>query len=219
MDFYVPLFLILPFLLGKKTSKVSTSKSTTSEYLFPDVEKVRNVPFAMGTAKPKWPLITKNSRGREVPYLTKSKKYIGNPSRSFGVLRSDGDRYHVGLDLYCDLNDVVVAMESGTVVNTQGFLGPTKALLIQGKSGLVVLYGEIKNNSWDEFGIKEGSVVKAGDPIARIGMNDAGTHMLHLETYAKDTTQNISWPSNKPVNPSIKNPTKYLLQAQKYDLS
>lgn len=219
MDFYVPLFLILPFLLGKNRPRSSESSSTTAEYFFPDVQKVKNVPFAIGATKPKWPLITKNTRGHEVPYLTKSKKYIGNPSRSFGVMRSDGERFHVGLDLYCDLNDIVVACESGIVVNIQGFLGPTKAILIQGNSGLVVLYGEVKNNSWNEFGIKEGSKVKAGDPIARIGMNEADTHMLHLETYVKDTTQNIQWPANKPVNSKIRNPTKYLLQARKYDLS
>ena len=219
MDFYVPLFLILPFLLGKKTSASSTSKSVSSEYYFPDVQKVKSVPFAIGAIKPKWPLITKNKRGSEVPYLSKTGKYIGNSSRSFGALRSDGERFHVGLDLYCDLNDVVVAMESGTVVGIQGFLGPTKAILIQGNSGLVVLYGEVRNNSWNEFGIQEGSKVKAGDPIARIGENDAGTFMLHLETYLKGTTQNIQWLTNKPINPNIRNPTKYLLQARKYDLS
>ena len=43
--------------------------------------------------------------------------------------------------------------------------------------------------------------------------------MLHLETYLKGTTQNIQWLTNKPINPNIRNPTKYLLQARKYDLS
>lgn len=219
MDLYVPLFLILPLLLFKNSSKSSSSNSTSSEYFFPDVQKIKNVPFAMGAIKPKWPVITSHSRGKEVPYLSVNGKYVGNAARSFGANRSDGEREHVGIDLYCNAGDVVVATESGTVINTQGFLGPTKALLIQGNSGLVTLYGEIKNNSWDEFNIKKGSVVKAGDPIARIGVNNAGTYMLHFETYTKGTTKNTSWKSGSAPNPAIRNPTKYLLQARKYDLS
>lgn len=219
MDLYVPLFLLLPLIMKKISPKQSSSSSTTSEYLFPDVEKVKNVPFAMGPSKPKWPVITKHSRGKEVPYLKKDGKYVGNAARSFGAIREDGERRHVGIDLYCNAGDVVVACESGKIVNTQNFLGPTKAILLQGNSGIVTLYGEVKNNSWKEFNVDEGSIVKAGDPIARIGVNDADTYMLHFETYTKGTLKNQSWPSGTAPDPSMRNPTKYLLQAKKYDLS
>ncbi len=220
MDLYVPLFLIIPFLFNKKSiTSNSGTNSVISEYNFLNVEKIKNVSFAMGTTKPKWPLITQNIRGKEVPYLKTNGKYVGNASRSFGATREDGERHHVGIDLYCNLNDIVVACESGTIVGIQGFLGPTKALVIQGNSGLVILYGEIKDESWKEFNLKKGSIVKKGEPIARIGSNQWGTYMLHFETYSKGTTKNSSWPVNTIPNSSIRNPTKYLLQAQKYDLT
>lgn len=213
MDKYLPLLLAIPFLLLKSGSANASSSNSSGESSFPDVAKIANVPFAMSNANLRWPVITKHTRGNEVPYKKLDGKYEGNPARSFGVPRQDGIRKHAALDLYSYGEDVVVAMESGIVVGIQGFLGPTKALLIQGDSGVVVLYGEIKNNSWSEFGIKKGTRVKAGQPIARVGINDAGTSMLHLETYTKGTTQNAQWKGSPPDN--LLNPTKYLLQARK----
>ncbi len=210
MDRYLPLLLALPFFFLKSGSANASTSSTSS---FPDVAKIADVPFATGPSNLRWPLITKHVRGTEVPYKKLDGKYVGNAARSFGVPRQDGVRKHAAIDLYSYGEDVVLAMESGIVVGIQGFLGPTKALLIQGDSGTVVLYGEIKNNSWSEFDIKKGTRVKAGQPIARVGINDAGTSMLHLETYTKGTTQNAQWKGSPPSN--LLNPTKYLLQAQK----
>ena len=210
MDRYLPLLLALPFFFLISGSANASTSSTSS---FPDVAKIADVPFATGPSNLRWPLITKHVRGNEVPYKKLDGKYVGNAARSFGVPRQDGVRKHAAIDLYSYGEDVVLAMESGIVVGIQGFLGPTKALLIQGDSGTVVLYGEIKNNSWSEFDIKKGTRVKAGQPIARVGINDAGTSMLHLETYTKGTTQNAQWKGSPPSN--LLNPTKYLLQAQK----
>lgn len=213
MDRYLPLLLAIPFLLMKSGSANASTSGSFDNNSFPDVAKIANVPFAIGPSNLKWPVITKHTRGSEVPYKKLDGKYIGNSSRSFGVPRQDGIRKHVGIDLYCYGDDLVIATESGTVVGIQGFLGPTKAILIQGDSGIVSLYGEVKNNSWSEFDIKKGTKVKAGQPIARIGINNAGTSMLHFETYTKGTTQNAQWKGSPPSN--ILNPTKYLLQAQK----
>lgn len=213
MDRYLPLLLAIPFFFLKSGSANASTSSSSGNSNFPDVAQIANVPFAVGPSNLRWPTITKHTRGNEVPYKKLDGKYVGNAARSFGVPRSDGVRKHAAIDLYCYGNDVVVAMESGTVVGIQGFLGPTKALVIQGDSGVVSLYGEIKNNSWSEFDIKKGTKVKAGQPIARIGINDAGTSMLHFETYTKGTTQNAQWKGSPPSN--LLNPTKYLLQAQK----
>ena len=213
MDKYLPLLLAIPFLLMKSGSANASNSNSSGNSSFSDVAQIANVPFAMSNSNLRWPVITKHSRGDEVPYKKLDGKYVGNAARSFGVPRQDGIRKHAAIDLYSYGNDVVVAMESGIVVGIQGFLGPTKALLIQGDSGIVSLYGEIKNDSWNEFGIKKGTKVKAGQPIARIGINDAGTSMLHFETYTKGTTQNAQWKGSPPSN--LLNPTKYLLQAQK----
>lgn len=213
MDRYLPLLLAIPFLLIKSGSANASNSGSFGNSSFPDVASIGNVPFAVGSSNLKWPVITKHVRGKEVPYKKVDGKYVGNAARSFGVPRQDGIRKHAAIDLYCYGEDVVIAMESGVVVGIQGFLGPTKALLIQGDSGVVSLYGEIKNNSWSEFDIKKGTKVKAGQPIARIGINDAGTSMLHFETYTKGTTQNAQWKGSPPSN--LLNPTKYLLQAQK----
>lgn len=213
MDFYVPLFLILPFLLLRNSSDSGNSSSTKASSDFSDVAKIENIEFAQGSPNPAWPLISKKKK--IVSYKKTDGKYVGTTGYSFGRPRSGGARIHVGMDLWALPEDPVVAMEDGEIVGIQGFLGPTKAMLVQGKSGLVVLYGEIKDGSWKEFGLKKGSFVKKGDKIARVGKNDAGGAMLHLETYKEGTTKNITLSKGAEPDPRILNPTKYLLLAQK----
>ena len=212
MDFYVPLFLILPFLLLKNSSSGS-SGSTKSTSDFSDVAKIENIPFAEGASNPAWPLISK--KNKIVSYKKTDGKYVGTAGYSFGRPRSNGERIHVGIDLWANDNDIVVATESGTIVGIQGFLGPVKAMLVQGDSGLVQLYGEIEDGSWNEFGLKKGSRVERKQPIARIGKNSAGTQMLHFETYTEGTTKNITLKKGAEPDSRILNPTKYLLLAQR----
>lgn len=217
MDFYVPLFLILPYLLFKNSGSSSSSVSSnntkpTSD--FPDVVKIENIEFAKGSSNPAWPVITDNKKKDWVSYKKTNGKYAGNPARSFGWKRTN-DRYHVGIDIYGDPGDDVIAMENGMIVGIQGFLGPTKAMLVEGESGLVVLYGEITDQSWTKLGLKKGSFVEKGQKIATVGLNDAGGGMLHLETYKKGTKQNIQWKQSVKPDSRILNPTKYLLLAQK----
>lgn len=206
-----PLWLLLfvPLLISRKGTG---STATTVDYIntLNFVQKFKDVPFAMGNKNAIWPIYkTSNIKWDVVSYKMTNGEIVGNGARRFGTSRED--RYHVGIDLYCNYNDVCVATEDGVVVSIQGFLNLTKALLLQTNAGPVILYGEIKNESWEEFGISEGKKVKRGQPICRIGKNQAGTSMLHLETYRKGTLKNFPWYVGKNPPPEILDPTKYLL--------
>ncbi len=99
---------------------------------------------------------------------------------------------HTGIDLYCDENTEVRAMESGVIVNICDFTGEkagspwwndTKAVMIESESG-VVLYGEIQPLFYWRRGdqIKEGSII---GHVKQVLKNDKGRPMtmLHLELY------------------------------------
>ena len=210
MELYIIPFLLLPFLLAKKSSSGSSGTLGPSVDTS-DVAEIAGVPFAEGGSNPLWPVVTNNVSRAKISYKKKNGKYEGNPARSFGFIRESGERLHVGMDLYCNNQDPVICMEDGIVVDTQGFLGPTKAILIQHNDGLVVLYGEVTDGSWGS--LKTGSKVSRGQQIATIGKNNAGTSMLHLETYRKGTTKNYSWTQGTKPNDKILNPTKYILKA------
>ena len=174
-------------------------------------DQVFDIPFAAGRANPIWPTVTKHDKKYIISYRTVSGKTIGNGARRFMADRTGG-RYHVGIDLYGNPGDPILAMESGTVVNTYYFYHNTYAFIVQCDSGLVINYGEVKNNSWKEFGISEGSKIKRGQPIARVGLLSGGSHMLHFETYMPPTKTNQRYFGGK-AGP-ILNPTYYLLRAQ-----
>lgn len=212
--FFIP-FLFLPFLLVKKPASSSSGGSKVST-IPNDVAVIAGVPFAdPGNTNPAWPVITDNKYKNWVSYKKTDGKYAGNPARSFGWVRTNG-RYHAGMDLYGDPGDPVIASESGTVVGIQGFLGPTKAMLVEGDdTGIVILYGEITDKSWEKFGLKKGSHVNKGQQIATIGLNEANGGMLHWEQYVNGTKQNEQWKQGTKPDPRILNPTKFLLKAVK----
>lgn len=219
MEFLLPLIGlgIIAALLPKGSG---SGKSEGNCYArFNDVRAIGNVPFAKGSCFAIWPVITNHSRKYEVPYRTIQGSYVnGNPARAFGYPRSDGERLHVGIDLYCNDQDVCVACEDGKIIDIRGFLNVTKAILLETNSGILCLYGEVEDDSWDDFGIKRGSIVKKGQPLCRIGKNINGTQMLHFETYKKGTTKNYPWYTDQGPPQQILNPTKYLLNiATKYE--
>lgn len=171
------------------------------------------VPFAIGK-RPVWP-IAPNSRHRKlyvVSYKDVDGERHGSPSRSFKANR--GERNHVGIDLYANAGDVVVAPEDGTIVGHQNFLHGTRAVLIQLDSGPVVLLGEVDKGGLKEFGLRVGSRVKKEQPVTRVGVLGGGGHMLHTETYRKGTTKNKRWYKNRDRPPEILDPTDFLLQAK-----
>ncbi len=171
-------------------------------------------PFAEIRGQLAWPVRTNDSRYGEVAYTDIYDVGHGNASRRFGAPR-DGRR-HAGIDLYGDSGDVVVAMADGTVVNTQTFHLGSHGILVE-HDGAVVLYGEVRPGSWNEFGVGEGSRVSAGDPIARIDClvgedPNCDSHMLHLETYAPGTLKNMQWSSSSPPA-ALRDPSWILLAA------
>lgn len=177
------------------------------------------VPFASSPQRPVWPIASSsNPRAYQVAYRDANGHRYGNAARAFRAMRSEGRRYHSGIDLYADGGDVVVAPEDGTIVADQNFLNTIPgedAMLIQGDSGTTILLGEIVAESMTtEFGLREGDRVSAGQPVARIATTSHGSHMLHFETYAEGAQRNRRWMVGGYPHPSLRDPTAYLLRAR-----
>jgi hypothetical protein len=63
--------------------------------------------------------------------------------------------------------------------------------------------------------------VMRGQKLADVGCMigspaSCSSHMLHLESYAGVVTENIPWYDGSKPDPSIRNPTKYLLYAKQF---
>jgi murein DD-endopeptidase MepM/ murein hydrolase activator NlpD len=204
----------------KKASRktASTSPSPSGDYPYPRPRTLEGVPFAGGPAVPAFPVSSssKHSRRLDISYKDVDGKYHGRWGRIFGASRRDGARYHVGIDVFADPGDVIVAPEDGLVVGVQNFLtsidgsGPD-AMLIRGDSGVTVLLGEIDENA---FGVKVGDRVSRGQPVAKIQATAGGDHMLHFETYRNGVTHNEQWWKGSPPPPDLLDPTDYLLRAK-----
>jgi murein DD-endopeptidase MepM/ murein hydrolase activator NlpD len=171
------------------------------------------VPFASG-GRPIWPIAPGSTHPRkfQVPYRDADGKWHGNMARAFRASRSE--RFHAGVDLYANGGDVLLAPEDGVVVGRQPFLNGTGALLLQLDSGIVVLLGETRMGGAGEFGIDVGSRVRQGQPLTRVGVTNAGSHMLHLETYRAGTKHNSPWYKNRPPPANLLDPTEWMLQAK-----
>ncbi len=211
----VPATLLVAWVVGRslKGRPVHTSPPPAN----------RGVPFAPASASAIWPVTpaSTNSRKWEVPYKDTTGKWHGNASRAFKAVRSGGDRYHAGNDLYANANDYVLAPDDGVVVGRQPFLNGTGAMLIELDSGVVVLLGETKMGGAEEVARETGQPVAAigvrvrrGQPVTKVGLTNAGSHMLHFEAYRAGTTQNHPWYQGKPPPPSLYDPTEFLLVAR-----
>jgi hypothetical protein len=152
-----------------------------------------------------WPLITK--REPILSFKTTDNKFVGNTSRAFRANRSDGERYHVGMDLYANYKDPIVACEKGKVINFYHFYHGTYCLIVE-HDKVVVNYGEVDGKLPKNVFV--GANVEAGQIIARVGRMSGGSSMLHFETYRKGVTKNIPWKRNEVPSQNILNPTKYL---------
>lgn len=194
-----------------------------------DLEPLRKteVAFAEGADRPLWPLATDDDRKIRVSYEDVREKWHGRWGRHFGATRNGerGKRVHVGVDLFADEGDIVVAMEPGEVLATLPFHSDTDAIYIQHDSGQIVNYGEIAPSSHKEFGITRGigtgQRVDAGQPLARVGLADGVTHMLHVETFAPETeidrirNGKMQWYVGDVAPVGMLDPTRYLVRAQK----
>ena len=177
---------------------------------------VYSIPFGSGASTPVWPIVTTHTQRFTVSYRAAGGQIIGNGARRFMAKRGDA-KYHVGIDVYARDGDVVVACEAGQIVNIYHFFHGAYAIVVQCDTGLVINYAEVAHNSWKEFGLGEGSLIKKGQPIARIGTMTGGSSMLHFETYMKPTEKNKRYFGGDP-GPML-NPTYYLLRARAYSQS
>lgn len=178
------------------------------------------VPFTpIAPAGSYWPVRTTHRSARLVSYMHAG-GVIGRPGRVFmagRIGKSNGRtqaRLHAGVDLFANINDVVVACEAGTIVNFSFFYTaaskqPTYKILIEHEgSGVVVNYGEVRRDSLSKHGLRVGMRVEAGQPIGFV----SDTHMLHFETYAKGTRSSHRWwKSDNQAPRELLNPTRYLL--------
>jgi hypothetical protein len=139
---------------------------------------------AISPAASHWPVRTNHPNGRIVSFRSQEGDIFGNGPRRFCASRSEGARFHVGVDLYGVHGDIIVATEPGRLVNHYHFYHGTHALFVQCDSGLVINYGEVAADSWQEFGLDNGSPVAAGQPIARVGKMYSSS-MCHFETLSR----------------------------------
>lgn len=142
---------------------------------------------------------------------------------SFGVTRKHHN--HEGVDLYCNKNDIVVAIEKGVIVNIKPFTGliaqaehwnDTYCVMVEGKSG-VFNYGEIIPLVNLKIGIEleEGEIIGHVETVLK---KDKGRpmNMLHLELYTNGTIEPIKeWALGEVKPKQLLDPTNILLSLMK----
>lgn len=188
--------------------------------------------FAAGSDRPGWPLDPQLDPRMRVSYEDVRGTWHGKWGRHVGATRKStnketGETYkrvHVGVDLFADDGDVVFATEPGVVLATLPYYKGLGALYVLHDSGLIVNYGEIKMNSWRDFGIKSGietgQRIEKGQPIARVGTASDGSHMLHVETFEPDVSVDeirqgdMRWIAGESAPEGVLDPTRYLVRAR-----
>ena len=178
--------------------------------------KFRGAPFAPIPSHARfWPV---KGRPKTVNYVAEGKGFQGYAAGNvFGAPRGAGTvcpngRKHCGIDMRAQYDDICVAVGNGKIVGAQGWSGPNaKAIVIALDDGPVVVYGAIKPGSMAEFGVQVGSVVKAGQPVCRIGRYPGGSTMLHLETYKAGTSRNAKWCAGQNPPSNLLDPSAFLL--------
>lgn len=117
---------------------------------------------------------------------------------TFGYRRGK-DRIHAARDLYYDVDEPIYAIYGGTVKLVYKYYNDTYAIEIEHdyeyKKGfkLFALYGEVNKSG---ILVKEGDIVKRGDPIAKVGLLDPFVvqpypdkrGMLHFELYTGEAS-------------------------------
>lgn len=178
------------------------------------------VPFApIAPPGSYWPVRTTHRSARVVSYMHAG-GVAGRPGRVFMAGRIGKTagrtraRLHAGVDLFANVNDVVVACEAGTIVDFSYFYTAkskqrTYKILIEHEgSGIVINYGEVRRDSLSKHGLRVGMRVEAGQPIGFV----SDTQMLHFETYVKGTQSSHRWwKSDNRAPQELLNPTRYLL--------
>jgi len=157
---------------------------------------------------------------------------VGEHPGAFGNKRKHGER-HGGVDLYCQKNTSVYAVESGIVVSIELFTGElvgspwwndTWAVRIAGDSGIVV-YGEIDPTATVRIGqvVTVGSRIGKVIPVLKEGKERKdilghSTSMLHFQWYTQGVLHKSSvWNSYDEVPPEgVLDPTEMLKKSLRY---
>lgn len=156
----------------------------------------------------KWPLL---HQGKNIPE--------DNSPGSFGFKRSY--YYHPGVDLYCEEDQEVIAIEDGVVVNIEIFTGPnatpmspwwneTWSILVEGESG-VIGYCEIEPHHSIVIGeqLKEGDIIGHVIPVLKKDKGN-GCSMIHLEKYKAGTKGHVTWHIGQEKPDELEDPTELL---------
>ncbi|HVV33782.1 MAG TPA: M23 family metallopeptidase [Vitreimonas sp.] len=157
-----------------------------------------------------WPVVTTNPRALEISTETTSR-----PLRRFNAPRPAAHadhptRRHVGVDLFADPGDTVIAIEDGIILANYPFLraatGQMSWCVLIAHAGYVATYGEVQAGLTDVWNLRIGDRVQGGQFIANI----SDTGQLHFETYDPSVTRNISWPNGAPEPAGVRDPTRFL---------
>ena len=129
-------------------------------------------------------------------------------------------RHHCGIDLIKPVGTVIKSCSNGTILRFRHFYQGTYALFID-CGDYIINYGEVNKESLNEYGLKEGDSVSAGQPIAKVGALSKSS-MLHFEMYKPSlkgdfptlkTSRKICnqrWNFGDPVPSHLLDPTVYL---------
>lgn len=146
----------------------------------------------------------------------------GNHFGAFGTTRKYD--IHTGVDLYCNEDTEVFAIEDGEIISIEWFTGPsvnmpwwndTQAIGIKGKSG-IINYGEVTANPYLAVGdiIAESQLLGWVKPVLK---QDKGkvpsTSMLHVELYSEYNGDWALWEVGAEQPKNLLNPTNLLQNA------
>jgi len=150
------------------------------------------------------------------PIPSASKNLPGPETQGyFGAIRKND--VHTGIDIYCEPDALVVAVESGVVINIEKFTGAsvgspwweeTDAVWVKGSSGVVV-YGEVSSR------VSIGQQVNGGDTLGSVKTvlkKDKGLPMtmLHIELYRPSITETVWWKHGEDRPEELLDPTSFL---------
>ena len=153
-------------------------------------------------------------------------KYFGLPlgkSNPSGFASKKKYGYHTGVDIICNVNDIVTSVEDGIVTSITNFsrdytnkkpwINMTKVILVEGESGLIV-YGNIKPKK----GLRVGDLLDIGDEIGKVmpvykkhNKTTTAKCKLKIEWYKPGTIKRLSWRYDGYKPSSLLDPTPMLI--------
>lgn len=197
---------------------IAAPKGAAAEAALPAMEPEGDpAPFAQSMAQVRyWPVVTRSARWQTVSLQRDGGGFEGAELRRFNAPRpaaraQNPTRRHVGVDLFAEPGDAVIAVEDGRIVAFYPFLraatGEMSYALIVAHHGYVANYGEVRETSLSARALVIGDQVRAGQQIAEI----SDTRQLHFETYLPGTTRSQSWTHGAPRPAQVLNPTRLLI--------